>query len=77
MSRVREQTTKNWNDGGGLGFNPKMATKKFEGLGEGPDDKRRYEKGYSRMMGTCEKCEHYKGKDAKQGEHCNLKECDK
>jgi hypothetical protein len=73
-SRIRQQCEKNWHDGGGFGLNPKIC-KKFEGMGEGSQDKIRYEKGYSRMMGTCNKCEFYKGDNAQQGLHCKKKKC--
>jgi hypothetical protein len=78
MSEVREKTSRDWHAGGGLGLSPKYARQtqsKLEGVGESPKDRIRYEKGYERMMGHCDKCEFYKGKQAKQGQHCRKRRC--
>jgi len=74
--RVARQCESNWHDGGGLGWRPGM-TKRFEGMGRGQEDRIRYEKGYARMKGLCTGCKQYKGKKAKQGEHCKIERCDK
>jgi hypothetical protein len=76
-SRIENRTTRNWHQGGGVGLNPNLSVKRIEGIGHGPEDRIRYEKGYSRTFGICKTCKQYKGEDAPQGEHCKLGRCDK
>ncbi|HDZ38206.1 MAG TPA: hypothetical protein ENH62_07970 [Marinobacter sp.] len=56
----------------GLGWAPGYE-KKFEGV---DIKKERYDKNYSRMVGTCDKCEHFdKTVDKADGSHCKVQGC--
>ena len=61
-----------YNQGGGLGWAPDQV-KKFEGVEQ--RNSVRYEKNYSRMTGTCDKCQSYKDVNKTDGTHCKLRKC--
>ena len=66
LSRDKQEGT--FDKGDGLGWAPGYEAKS-EGLGINTI---RYGKNFSRMKGTCKKCDCFTGKNGTNGEHCSL-----
>lgn len=76
FSLDREKQNHTFQGPNDLGWGPGYAAKS-EGI-QTTDDRVRYGKGYSLMIGTCKKCDHDNGSKQPGGGHCDLpenKEC--